>query len=85
VEAGVFDGFLRSGIDRMLPDVHCPVFLASGVHGPGESMDTKFGARMAELLPRAEVVELVGLNHFGPMQDPVTLAASIVECFSRLG
>jgi pimeloyl-ACP methyl ester carboxylesterase len=84
VEAGVFDGFLRAGVDALLPRVGCPVFVANGV-APGQSMDVGMGRAMAALLPHGEVVELPGLNHFGPMQAPDVLAASILASFSRLG
>jgi pimeloyl-ACP methyl ester carboxylesterase len=83
VEAGVFAGFLRSGVDQLLFDVACPVFVASGVarERPGPSM----GAAMAARLPHGHEVDLPGVNHLAPMQAPEVVADSILECFSRLG
>jgi pimeloyl-ACP methyl ester carboxylesterase len=83
VEAGVFDGFRRSGVDRLLFDVDCPVFVAGGVNPDrtGRSM----GASMVERLPHGVEVELPGVNHFAPMQKPDVVARSILECFGRLG
>lgn len=83
VEAGVFDGFRRSGVDQLLYDVDCPVFVADGVSpdrsGPG------MGVPMVERLPHGQSVELPGVNHFAPMQAPEVVASAILECFSRLG
>ena len=38
--------------------------------------------RQAAALPQARVDVLAGLGHFGPLQDPAAVAASIVGAFS---
>lgn len=74
-DAGVFHGaYLRLG------EVQCPVTLAYGEH------TNAFGAQIMRLvearLPSARVEMLPGLSHFGPLEDPAELAASIQAAFA---
>lgn len=73
-EAQVYaHGFAHDAYAR-LEDVRCPVTLACGEHTDA------FGPAFIELfstrLERGEQVVLPGLGHFGPLQDPLAVAAS---------
>lgn len=74
-EAGAFSGFSGSTVYARLPEVRCPVVIARG---------SEFGSQAAERndifvsrLAQGRGVELVGLNHFGPQQNPAMVADSI--------
>ena len=61
-------------------EVRCPVVLACG-----ESTEA-FGPALIELqaaaLPHARTEVLPGLGHFGPLEDPDLVAASIRQAFA---
>jgi pimeloyl-ACP methyl ester carboxylesterase len=65
------------------PEVHCPVVVACG------ETSTAFGPALIELqaarLPHARTEVLPGLGHFGPLEDPATVAASIRRAFAEAG
>ncbi|GEM_PF-27356 len=74
-EAQVYaHGFAHDAFAR-LPDVRCPVTLACGARTDafGPQMLALFAAR----LPSATVEVLPGLGHFGPLEDPDAVAASV--------
>lgn len=72
--ATAHDGFGR------LPDVACPVVLACGERS--EAACAPQAAQYAARLPEALTTELGDLGHFGPLEDPARLAASIREAFT---
>ena len=64
-------------------DVQCPVVIACG------SETNAFGPQLIELqaarLPHARTEVLEGLGHFGPLQDPATVAAAVRRDFTEPG
>jgi pimeloyl-ACP methyl ester carboxylesterase len=64
-----------------LGEITCPVVFASGAH-----TDTPFGpdllGRLVEGMPQARAEVFDDLGHFGPLQDPPAIAASIRRAFS---
>lgn len=64
------------------PAVKCPVTLAHG--GQTDAIGGAVIAAQAAALPDARTEELEGLGHFGPLQDPTAVAASIVDAFEGL-
>jgi pimeloyl-ACP methyl ester carboxylesterase len=67
-------GFSHDAYAR-LRTVGCPVTLACGERTDafGPALLEQFAARLAD----AELVVLPGLGHFGPLEDPAALAASL--------
>jgi len=63
------------------PDVQCPVVVACG------EQSTAFGPALIELqaarLPHARTEVLPGLGHFGPLEDPQAVAASVRKAFAE--
>ena len=72
--ATAHDGFGRMG------EVRCPVTVARG--GDTEAMSPPALAGLVERLPDARVEVLAGLGHFGPLEDPAAVAASIRAFFT---
>jgi pimeloyl-ACP methyl ester carboxylesterase len=72
----------RHGAGERLAGVACPVTFVSG----GRT-DTPFGddllRRLAEQLPDGRVEVFPELGHFGPLQDPAAIAASIRRALTR--
>jgi len=64
-------------------DVRCPVVLACGAE------TNAFGPELIELqgarLPHARTEVFAGLGHFGPLEDPTTVAAAVRRAFSEPG
>ena len=74
-EAGAFRGFSGTTIYARLPEVGCPVVIACG-SDPGSRAAERselFVSRLSH--GRGQV--FAGLNHFGPQQNPATLADSV--------
>lgn len=67
--ATAHDGFSRLG------DVRCPVLLAGGEHS--DAFGPAAPAALLDRLPDARTEVLPGLGHFGPLEDPAAVAASI--------
>jgi pimeloyl-ACP methyl ester carboxylesterase len=67
--ATAHDGFARLG------DVRCPVMLASGEDSDAFTLPAR--AALLDRLPDARTEVLPRLGHFGPLQDPAAVAASI--------
>jgi pimeloyl-ACP methyl ester carboxylesterase len=65
------------------PEVKCPVVVACG------ETSTAFGPALIELqaarLPHARTEVLPGLGHFGPLEDPAAVAASVRKAFAEAG
>lgn len=64
------DAYARAGA------VRCPVTVACGEATDAFPADAL--APVVERLPRGDLVVLPGLGHFGPMQDPGAVAASVL-------
>jgi pimeloyl-ACP methyl ester carboxylesterase len=63
-----------------LADVICPVTVVKGRDEPGPAM---FAATVADALPLGLLEPMPGLGHFGPMEDPGAIAASIRATAAR--
>ena len=61
----------------LLPQIACPTTIACGVQGA--TIDADMAARIAARLPHGRVEVFDGLGHFGPLQDPARVAASVAE------
>ncbi len=83
VEAATYEMAAQHGAVTRLHEISCPVVLASGA-----TTDTPFGpALMAELaggMPSARAEPFADLGHFGPMQDPASVASSIRRAFAAI-
>ena len=76
-EAETFQFGASTGAFERLGDVRCPVTIARGAaeaFGPAA-----FCEAQAEALPAGRLVTFDDLGHFGPLQDPPRIAASMVE------
>jgi pimeloyl-ACP methyl ester carboxylesterase len=62
------------------PDVRCPVTVACGEHT--DAFTPALIELQAAALPRGRHEVLPGLGHFGPLEDPAAVAASVVCSFS---
>ena len=60
-----------------LGDIACPVTIARGT--ATRSVDIDLAFRQAALLPAGRLEELDGLGHFGPLEDPRQVAASVTH------
>ncbi|MGI9032709.1 MAG: alpha/beta fold hydrolase [Acidimicrobiales bacterium] len=75
--ASAHDGFAHMG------EVRCPVLLASGADTDAvgaSSVDV-----LARRLPAARTEVIPGVGHFGPLEDPAAVAASVRAFFRDLG
>lgn len=73
-----------SGVDAELWDladaITCPVTVAFG-GANGNELGRSFAQSAADRLSNAQLVEFKELGHFGPFEDPSTVAKSIIEAF----
>ena len=80
VEASTYEMAVQHGAGERLSEIRCPVTFVSG----GRT-DTPFGdsllRRLAADLPDGRVEVFDELGHFGPLQDPAAVAASIRRAF----
>jgi pimeloyl-ACP methyl ester carboxylesterase len=76
VEARVFDGGLRHSTFAVLPQVACPVTVAASgdADGPAQTAPA-----VVDALPRGTLERHDTLTHFGPMEDPPTIATAIAD------
>jgi pimeloyl-ACP methyl ester carboxylesterase len=78
-EADTFDAAVHHDAFAHLSEVRCPVTLCCG------ELTDAFGPRLmradAEPLPDARVEVLSGMGHFGPLQAPSAVAASVIQSF----
>lgn len=73
-EAQVYEMGRHHGAWSRLGEVWCPVVVAAGAASTSITPDT---ARLqVQQLPDAELDVFEGLGHFGPLEDPVAVAAS---------
>lgn len=68
------------GAFARLGEVGCPVTLACG--SLTDAFGPSFLAADAERLPHPTIEILSGLGHFGPLEDPVTVAASVARALN---
>ena len=60
--------------------VRCPVTVATGI---GTAVPAVFARPIADALPDGTLIEFDDLGHFGPLEDPTRLAASVRAAFTR--
>jgi len=79
VEARVFEAGMACDAYDRLSEVRCTTVVAIG----GRSTDSSghYGLQAVDSFPHGHLVQLRGLDHFGPLVDPDALAASIVTAF----
>jgi pimeloyl-ACP methyl ester carboxylesterase len=76
-EAEVYAHSLSHNAFADFDAVRCPVTLACGA--TTDAMGPQLLGRLAARLPHASVEVLPGLGHFGPLQDPDAVAASVLR------
>ncbi len=64
-----------------LGDLSCPVTLACGE--TTDAIGPDILASLAARMPQCQVEVLPGLGHFGPLEDPQAVAASVLASFGR--
>ncbi len=79
-EAGVFNSEDKTTIDRIAP-VQARVTVAMGRRG-AETGPGRLAAAVAETLPNGRLVGYDHLGHFGPLQDPDTIAADVLAALA---
>ena len=77
-EAEVYAHGMSHEAFAALHQVECPVTIALGVE---ETVPAIFGRAIADALPRGSVASFPELGHFGPLEDPSKIAASILDAF----
>lgn len=60
-----------------LSEIACPVTIARGTST--RALDIELALRQADLLPAGRLEELDGLSHFGPLENPPMVAASVIH------
>jgi len=80
-EAEVYAHGMSHHAFAALHDVRCPVTIAMGVE---DGVPAIFGRPIAEALPHGTIASFPNLAHFGPLEDPATIATSILEAFSHV-
>lgn len=75
-EAAVYLRAVEGDRFSRLPEVDCPVAVACG--SLSDAIVPDHAALLAAELPRGRRLVFDGLGHFGPLEDPPTVAASIV-------
>ncbi|HEV3401742.1 MAG TPA: alpha/beta hydrolase [Acidimicrobiales bacterium] len=83
VEAEMYRmGVTHDGFSR-LPRVACPVTVARGDRS--EALGQEVVVAQVAALSRGQAVELDGLGHFGPLEDPARVAAAVLDAFRSGG
>lgn len=65
-----------------LASMRCPVRIIRGLTGPPGP--GSFAAQIVDRLRHGQLEDHAGLGHFGPMEDPVTMAASLAALISTV-
>jgi len=79
-EGRIFDAGVASAVVDGLRGITCPVILGRGSRSTGLSAE---GVELArERLGDASIVTIGGVGHFGPLEDPAAVAASVREALS---
>jgi pimeloyl-ACP methyl ester carboxylesterase len=82
-EARVYEAAWHHQAFQQLDRVACPVALAAG--GPSAHFGLDVVTAVAERIPRHQPVEIhEHLGHFGPMEAPVEVAASVHAAFNTM-
>ena len=76
-EAATYAMGVANGIYQRLSEISCPVLVACGEHT--DAIVPKLGGMIVERLPRGTLEVVPGLGHFGPLEDPDAVAASILR------
>jgi len=77
VEAAIYrQGLVHDGFTR-LGDVRCPVTVGWG--GRSVAVERAVAQAQADALPDAALVTFPDLGHFGPLEGPASVAASVAE------
>jgi len=76
-EAAVFAMGIAHGAYRRLRELQVPIVVACGEHT--NAITPALAEMLVTRLPHGRVEVLAGLDHFGPMQDPDAVAASILR------
>jgi pimeloyl-ACP methyl ester carboxylesterase len=78
-EALTFENFMSPDLFPRLGEVRCPVLVMAGGDGapPAELAPT-----LADELAAGEFLRAPSMGHFGPMEDPVTVADAIAAFFA---
>ena len=76
-EARIFEGGAHQDSYERLGDVRCPVLVLAGT--PDENPPGLLAPMVADALPHGRFAALDQLTHFGPMQDPATVAALVID------
>ena len=79
-EARTYEMSFRHGAFARLAELACPVTLACG--SETDAFGEDFITLLAAPIPHATIQVLPDLGHFGPMQDPDAVAASIRAAFA---
>ena len=80
-EAEVYAHGMSHHAFAALHEVTCPVTIAMGVE---DTVPAIFGRPIAEALPHGTIASFPELAHFGPLEAPATIAASVLEAFSHV-
>jgi pimeloyl-ACP methyl ester carboxylesterase len=81
-EAQVYRMAPFSGAFAGLGEVHCPVVVARGRLGEGVG---DVAERVAEALPQGRLETFDHLGHFGPLEEPATVAAAVAAAMVTTG
>jgi len=76
-EAEVYAHGFSHGTFGRFPDVGCPVHIACGERT--DAMTPELITAQAAAIPKGSTEVIPRLGHFGPLQDPAAIAASIVR------
>jgi pimeloyl-ACP methyl ester carboxylesterase len=77
LEARTFEAGTTQTTWELLPEIAVPVVVVSG--RVGEDQPSRFAAEVTSALPQGRFVELVDLDHFGPMTHPRRIGALIAS------
>ena len=81
-EARTFESESKMTVDRVV-GIDVPTTVAVGRRDGDEGPNpARFGPLVVDAMPDARLVEYAYLGHFGPLQDPDTLAEDIISSFS---
>ena len=75
-EANVYRGAGDSGAWDVLAELDLPIAIVAGRHGEGFG-PVHFAPAVVEALSRGTLIERRHLGHFGPLEDPTSMAADV--------
>jgi pimeloyl-ACP methyl ester carboxylesterase len=76
-EAEVYRGAGESGTWAVLAELELPIAIVAGNRQGDSFGPVHFATAVSEELPRGTLIERAQLGHFGPLQDPATMAADV--------